>query len=114
MFIPCLNKNNVRYLLVGVWAVGIYGNPRAAKDIDFLIAIDPDNIDNLQCALSKFGVPTVNSEIFLETGNVFRMGRSPIQIDIINQADIEILPMQNFLKATNSDEIETNTGSPGN
>ncbi len=86
-FIQCLNKNEVRYLLVGGWAVGIYGNPRATKDIDFLIAIDTDNIENLQKALSEFGAPTVNDSVFQETGNIFRMGRSPIQIDIINQAD---------------------------
>ena len=35
-FIECLNKYEVKYLLVGGWAVGIYGNPRATKDIDFL------------------------------------------------------------------------------
>ena len=50
-FIQCLNKNRVRYLLVGGWAVGIYGNPRATKDIDFLIAIDDNNIKHLLAAL---------------------------------------------------------------
>jgi len=39
-FIECLNSNNVRYLLVGGWAVGLYGNPRATKDIDFLDVAD--------------------------------------------------------------------------
>jgi len=38
-FIQCLNSNDVRYLLVGGWAVGIYGHPRATKDIDFLIFV---------------------------------------------------------------------------
>lgn len=37
-FINFLNDNDVCYLLVGGWAVGIYGYPRATKDIDFLIA----------------------------------------------------------------------------
>ena len=32
-FIQCLNLNNVKYLLVGGWAVGLYGHPRATKDI---------------------------------------------------------------------------------
>ena len=39
-FIKFLNEHNVRYLLIGGWAVGIYGNPRATKDIDFLIAVE--------------------------------------------------------------------------
>ena len=33
-FIQCLNKHEVKYLLLGGWAVGIYGQPRATKDID--------------------------------------------------------------------------------
>ena len=85
-FIQCLNKHRVRYLLVGGWAVGIYGNPRATKDIDFLIAIDDDNIEQLQAALCEFRAPTVEKKVFQEPGNVYRIGSSPIQIDIINQA----------------------------
>lgn len=86
-FIKCLNENKVRYLLVGGWAVGLYGNPRATKDIDFLIAINNENIIKLQKALYAFGAPTVNNNVFQEKGNIFRMGKSPVQIDIINQAD---------------------------
>ena len=85
-FIKYLNKNDVRYLLVGGWAVGIYGNPRATKDIDFFIAIDNKNLNNLQKALSDFGVPAFDNQVFKEIGNVFRIGRSPVQIDIINDA----------------------------
>jgi hypothetical protein len=32
-----LNEHKVRFLLIGGWAVGIYGHPRATNDIDFLI-----------------------------------------------------------------------------
>ncbi len=42
-FIIFLNENEVQYLLVGGWAVGLYGTPRATKDIDFLIAVDDDS-----------------------------------------------------------------------
>ena len=85
-FIKFLNEYKVRYLLVGGWAVGIYGNPRATKDIDFFIAIDDENIHNLLKVLKKFGTPIVEKGVFQEKGNVFRMGRSPIQIYIINEA----------------------------
>jgi hypothetical protein len=85
-FIRFLNANEVRYLLVGGWAVGIWGTPRATKDIDFLIAVDDENIVRLKAALFGFGAPTVDDRVFQEPGNVYRIGRSPIQIDIINQA----------------------------
>ena len=86
-FIQCLNSNDVQYLLVGGWAVGLYGNPRATKDIDFLVAINSDNLEKLQNALLAFGSPPINIERFSEKGNVIRIGSSPVQIDIINEAD---------------------------
>ena len=86
-FIKCLNDNKVRYLLVGGWAIGVYGNPRATKDIDFLVAVDNKNIEQLLKALLEFGAPPVRGEVLREKGNVFRMGSPPIQIDVINEAD---------------------------
>ncbi len=85
-FIVSLNSNRVIYLLIGGWAVGFYGNPRATKDIDFLVAIDDTNLEKLQKALNEFGAPTIDINRFKEKDNVFRMGRSPIQIDIITEA----------------------------
>ena len=86
-FVQCLNSNNVRYLLVGGWAVGMYGSPRATKDIDFLVSIENNNLENLEKALLAFGAPPVDIEHFKEKGNVIRIGSSPIQIDIIHEAD---------------------------
>lgn len=86
-FIRFLNGNEVIYLLVGGWAVGIYGSPRATKDIDFFIATDDENLAKLKKALHEFGAPTVDMDLFKKKGNVFRIGRSPVQIDVINEAD---------------------------
>jgi hypothetical protein len=86
-FIIFLNKNEVQYLLVGGWAVGLYGTPRATKDIVFLIAVDDDNLSKLENALNDFDAPYVDVAHFKEKCNCFRMGRSPVQIDIINEAD---------------------------
>lgn len=91
-FLNSLNKNGVKYLLLGGWAVGIYGYPRATGDMDVLIAVDETNLNRLLKALYEFGAPTIDKSHFKEKGNVFRMGRSPIKIEIINDAsgiDIE-------------------------
>jgi hypothetical protein len=85
-FINFLNANRVRYLLVGGWAVGLYGYPRATKDIDFLVTVDAKNLRKLKKALYEFGAPTIQMDHFKKRGNFFRMGRSPIQIDIITDA----------------------------
>jgi hypothetical protein len=85
-FLNSLNKNNVEYLLLGGWAVGICGAPRATGAMDVFIAVDDENLDKLLKALYEFGAPTVPKEHFKEIGRVFRMGRSPIRIEILNQA----------------------------
>ena len=85
-FIKYLNLNKVRYLLIGGWAVGLYGYPRATKDIDFLIAIDTDNLNKMVKTLSDFGGPTAEAKHLCKPGSVFRMGSPPVQIDIINKA----------------------------
>lgn len=85
-FIDFLNANKVCYLLVGGWAVGLHGYPRATKDIDFLIAVDQANLRKLKKALYEFRAPTIEMNHFKKPGNFFRMGRSPVQIDIITDA----------------------------
>lgn len=85
-FLRSLSSHEVRYLLLGGWAVGIYGFPRATKDIDFLIAIDDENLKRLGEALLEFGAPTVDMNNFRTLGQVFRIGQSPMQIGIINEA----------------------------
>jgi predicted nucleotidyltransferase len=85
-FIKFLNSNKVRYLLIGGWAVGLYGYPRATKDIDFFIAIDNNNLEKTIKALSDFGGPTAEAKFLTKPGSVFRMGSPPVQIDIINKA----------------------------
>ena len=85
-FIESLNSNKVEYILIGGWAVGLYGNPRTTKDIDFLVENSSRNIKRLQKALYEFGAPPVDENHFKIPGNVYRMGRHPIQIDVLSHA----------------------------
>jgi hypothetical protein len=77
-FIRFFNKNEVCYLLVGGWATGLYGHPRATKDIGFLVATDDENLEKLKSALSDFGAPSLDLEPFKENGSVYRMGRHSV------------------------------------
>ena len=51
------NAQNVKYLVVGGYAVSFYAQPRATKDIDLLIKPDADNAGAVYSALAKFGAP---------------------------------------------------------
>src|ERR1700722_14602706 len=80
-----LLEENVRFLLVGAYAVAVHGFPRATKDIDFFVWATPENAANLMRALAKFGAPLhdISEADFSSEGVVFQIGNSPRRIDII-------------------------------
>jgi predicted nucleotidyltransferase len=83
--LQCLLEENVRFLLVGAYAVAVHGFHRATKDIDFFVWATPENAANLMRALSKFGAPLhdISEADFSSEGVVFQIGNSPRRIDII-------------------------------
>ena len=42
-FLRLLNSHRVEYLLIGGYAVGLHGYPRATADLDVWVAMDPHN-----------------------------------------------------------------------
>lgn len=87
-FLRLLNSKQVEYLLVGGYAVGYYGYPRATADIDVWIAVSEQNAGRIVAALHEFGfaVPDLKPELFLQKGRVIRMGVPPIRIEVITSA----------------------------
>jgi hypothetical protein len=85
-FINLLNSNKVKYLLLGGWAVGLYGNPRATKDIDFLVSNDILNLKKLQKVFKEFKSPPVNIEVLKKNNSIIGIGSPHKRIEIINKA----------------------------
>lgn len=85
--LQCLLEENVRFLLVGAYAVAVYGYPRATKDIDLFVRAVPENASNLIRALTRFGAPLagVSESDFSTEGVVFQIGNSPRRIDILTR-----------------------------
>lgn len=83
-----LNANDVKYLLIGGYAVGYYGYPRATNDIDVFVADDHANSRNLVKALSEFGFSGENlsEELFTQKKSIIEMGVEPMMIQIMNFA----------------------------
>jgi len=48
---------DVRYLLVGGYAVGFHGRPRFTKDLDLWVDDSDENFGRLEKALAQFGAP---------------------------------------------------------
>jgi hypothetical protein len=86
-FIALLNKNKVKYLIVGGYAVAFHGHPRYTKDIDIWLWIDKTNAENIIKALHEFGfnLPGLAQEDFLKKGNVIQLGYPPNRIDLLTE-----------------------------
>lgn len=84
-----LLEEQVNFILVGAYALGAHGYPRATGDIDIWVKADEINSINIYKALERFGAPvdqiTVND--FASEGIVFRIGVTPRRIDIITRID---------------------------
>ena len=83
-FLKLLNEKKVRYLLIGGYAVGYHGYPRATNDMDIWIAIHPDNAERMVAALKEFGfdLPELKKELFLKESTIVRMGIPPMRLEI--------------------------------
>jgi len=83
-FLKLLKEHDVRYLLIGGYAVGYHGYPRATDDMDIWVAIHPENASKLVAALQDFGMddPELRSELFLQKPKIVRMGFAPLRLEI--------------------------------
>ncbi len=88
-FIGLLEAREVRYLVVGGYAVGLHGFPRYTGDIDFFIALDPDNADRVMAVFDDFGFGKVGvtSKDFLTPHSVIEIGREPRKIQVLTGID---------------------------
>ena len=84
-----LLNNKVRFLVVGAYAMGAYGYPRATGDIDIWVEASSENSEKIHQSLSEFGAPLseVTKTTFCEEGIVFQIGVAPRRIDIITKID---------------------------
>lgn len=88
-FLKSLNANHVDYLLVGGYAVGLHGYPRATIDLDVWVRPERDNARRVIKALRMFGFETTSltEELFINPDSVVRLGVPPFRIEIMTAID---------------------------
>ena len=81
-----LNDNQVRYLVVGGYAVALHGYPRYTKDIDVWVEISHDNARKMVKALDQFGFASLGlkEDDFLVPDQIIQLGYPPNRIDVIS------------------------------
>ncbi|MDF1591911.1 MAG: hypothetical protein P1P89_10385 [Desulfobacterales bacterium] len=83
-FIELLNKNTVRYIIIGGYAVVYHGYVRSTNDIDIWIDIHSDNIKKVLKTLDEFGFSSLNiKKDDFSANQVIQLGFPPNRIDLI-------------------------------
>lgn len=79
------NDHNVKYLVIGGYAIIQYAEPRFTKDLDVLIGTDIANAEAVYNALREFGAPLtgLTPKDFSEEGFFFQMGMPPVRVDVL-------------------------------
>lgn len=79
--------HDVRFLIVGAYALAMHGRPRATGDLDVWVDATDGNAARLYAALRKFGAPLgdVSVHDFARPGIVYQIGVVPGRIDILTQ-----------------------------
>jgi hypothetical protein len=83
------NAREVRYLVVGGYAVSFHTKPRYTKDIDFWVDTEPSNARKTWESLGAFGAPLSGVSIadFGEAGTIFQVGQPPNRIDVLTRLE---------------------------
>jgi hypothetical protein len=80
-----LAEYEVRYLVVGGYAVMKYTEPRFTKDLDLWISTDEKNAKAVYAALKEFGatLKDLTSADFSQEGYFYQMGNPPLRLDVM-------------------------------
>ena len=84
-----LLDNEVKFLIVGAYALAAYGYPRATGYFDIWVETSPENSKKILSSLISFGSSTSGlTEItFMQKGIIFQIGVAPRRIDLITHID---------------------------
>jgi hypothetical protein len=82
-----LCEANAEFLLVGGWAVILYGHVRATDDMDVFVRPSRTNSERVFGALEAFGAPlrahAVTPGHFATEGDAYRFGIAPLKIEVL-------------------------------
>jgi hypothetical protein len=81
--------HDVRFLVVGAYALAVLGRPRATGDLDVWIDATPENAERTIAALREFGAPLHDLRVadLARPGVVFQIGLPPLRIDVLTLID---------------------------
>ena len=84
-FIKLLNKNGVKYLLVGGYAVSFHAKPRFTNDMDVWVEATKGNAEKIMRVLKEFGFGDlkISTSDLSKEDTIIQLGYEPLRIDIM-------------------------------
>lgn len=84
-FLRLLNEREVRYLVIGGYAVAYHGCPRYTGDLDVFVEASQENAARLVGVYRTFGfdLPDLKPELFTKPDNIIRAGHEPVRLEIL-------------------------------
>ena len=78
---------DVRFLIVGAYALALHGRPRATGDLDVWVEATPENARRVVRGLAAFGAPLkdISEDDFTREGVVYQIGVPPGRIDLLTE-----------------------------
>ena len=88
-FVELFLEHNVRFLIVGGYALAAHGLPRATGDLDAWVWVNPENAQNIMRALNAFGFQNLSltESDFSKEDSIIQLGYPPFRIDILTSID---------------------------
>ncbi len=88
-FVQLLLANDVRFLIIGGYALAAHGAPRYTGDLDTWLWVNSDNADRVLVVLESFGFGSLNitREDLLLPNTVIQLGYPPHRIDLLTGID---------------------------
>lgn len=80
-----LNAAEVRYMVVGAYALALHSRPRATGDLDVWVEPTPENAARAHRALQAFGAPLgdITADDLTKPDLVYQIGVQPRRVDLL-------------------------------
>ncbi|MDX8401315.1 MAG: hypothetical protein R8K47_01645 [Mariprofundaceae bacterium] len=87
--IAALDACGVEFVVIGAYAMGVFGYTRATGDLDIFVRPSQENAEKVMRALRMFGAPLekVSVSDMAREGTVLQIGVAPIRIDVLTSID---------------------------
>lgn len=84
-FLELLNAHEVKYCVVGAFALAFHARPRYTKDLDVFIEPASDNAGKIIRVIKEFGFESINltEKDFEKVDQIIQLGYEPVRIDLL-------------------------------